>query len=214
MYLIKRALIVCLVLPVFSFRGSAQVYSNKVSSLLAFTGGVTSSNLINDSVKFRSGIMFSAGLSYNLMLNKRLNAGIDVLYTGKAFKYDSPIIKFRYFYLDLPLYVQINLSENVRVNTGVQYSIATNAQVVTLDPSEANGVDIQSTRALKPTDLSVLGGMEFDISKSIAVAARYCLSTSTFLQKHESNFGVFTLSLKYSPIKTYKVFFGKKEQQQ
>jgi opacity protein-like surface antigen len=198
----------------FGISLSAQTYSNKVSSILSFTGGLTSSNLINDTIKFRSGIMYTAGLSYCVMISERLNVGVDVLYTGKAFKYDSPVIKFRHFYVDIPLYAQINLTENVRVNAGFQYSIATNSQMVTIDPSKENGVNVQTMRTIKPTDYGVLAGLEFDINKLIGVGARYSLSASTFLKKNETNFGVFQLSFKYSPIKTNKVFFHKKDAQQ
>ncbi|MCW3102221.1 MAG: hypothetical protein JWO09_661 [Bacteroidetes bacterium] len=193
---------------------SAQTYSNKESSILSFTAGVTSSNLLNDSIHFKPGILFHGGLAYALMLNEKLNAGIELQYTGKAFKNESPIIKYRYYFVDIPLYLQLKLGGSIRVNAGVQYSIATNSQMVTIDPSKASGVNAININALKQTDYGFLGGLEFDISKEIAVSARYSISASTFFQKNEPNFGVFQLSLKYSPIRTYQVFFHRKEAQQ
>jgi len=192
---------------------SAQTYSNKESSILSFTAGVTSSNLLNDSIHFKPGILFHGGLAYSLMLNERLNAGIEVQYTGKAFKNESPIIKYRYYFVDIPLYLQLKLGGSIRVNAGGFYSIATNSQVVTIDPSKANGVNATKINALKPTDYGFLAGVEFDVSKDIAISARYSISGSTFFQKNEPNFGVFQLSLKYSPIRTYQVFFHRKEEQ-
>lgn len=158
--------------------------------------------------------MLHAGLVYTVMLNDRLNAGIEVEYTGKAVRNESPIIKYRFFYVDIPLYLQVNLSENIRLNAGVQYSIATNSQMTGIDPSNPNGVHTYKISAVRPTDYGFLGGVEFDVSKSISVGARYAISASSFFQKDEIGFGVFQLSLKYSPLKTYQVFFHKKEAQQ
>ncbi|MCW3072838.1 MAG: hypothetical protein JWO44_2728 [Bacteroidetes bacterium] len=193
---------------------SAQTYSSKESSILSFTAGVTSSNLVNDSVHFKPGILFHGGLAYALMLNDRLNAGIELQYTGKAFKNESPIIKYRYYFVDIPLYLQVKAGGSIRFNVGVQYSIATNSQMVTIDPSRANGVNAIKINALKATDYGFLGGIEFDISKDLSIGARYSISASTFFQKNEPNFGVFQLSLKYSPVRTHQVFFHRKEAQQ
>lgn len=197
-----------------NFNSISQTYSNKESSVFYFTVGMTSSNLINNSVKYKSGIMFNGGFAYNIMLNERLNAGIELLYTGKAFKNESPIIKYRYFFVDIPLIVQVSLSENIRLNAGGQFSIATNAQYITLDTNSSSGVNSYKTSALKSTDYGFLAGAEIDLSKNIALGARYTISGSTFFERNSVNFGVFQLSIKYSPIKTYTVFFRKKEAQQ
>jgi hypothetical protein len=213
-YFSRKILITVLMFSLFQASVSAQTYSNKVSSVLSFTAGLTSSNLINDSIAFRSGILFSGGLSYSLMLTDKLNIALEVLYTGKAFKNDSPIIKYRYYFVDIPLFAQLKLGESIRFNLGLQYSIPTNSNVITIDPGNANGVNVQRTNAIKPADYGFLGGVELDVGKRFALGARYTISASAFFQKNETNFGVFQLSFIYSPIKTYQVFFGKKEAQQ
>jgi hypothetical protein len=207
---------ILVLLLAFSLSGtslSGQTYSNKVSSILSFTAGLTSTNLINDSVSYRSGILFNGGLGYSVMLTDKLNVAIEILYTGKGFKNDSPIIKYRHYFADIPLYAQIRLGENMRINAGFQYSIATNSQMVTIDPSKANGVKVTTINVIKPMDYGLLGGAELDLSKNITLGARYTISASAF-QKNEISFGVFLLSFKYSPIKTHQVFFRKKEAQQ
>jgi hypothetical protein len=192
----------------------SQTYSNKVSSILSFNAGMTSSNIINDKIDSRSGISYSAGLGYYLMLNDRFNAGIELLYTGKAFKTESPIVKFRYYYADIPLVLQMKFGENLRLNAGAQYSYSTNSHMIILDPSKPNGVRSTKISAIKINDYSVLGGLEFDINDLICVGARYTISTSAFLDSKETAFSVFMVSVKYSPVKTYKVLFRKKETQQ
>ena len=211
---LKKALVILSVLFLFNPQLNAQTYSNKESSILSFTVGMTSSNLIKAPVKFKSGILASGGLAYALMLNDRWNVAIEALFTGKAFKNDSPIIKYRYYFTDIPVYAQLKFGENVRVNAGLQYSIGINGQRVTIDPSKANGVNVERIDAIKSSDYGVLAGVEFDISKQLSLGARYTLSGSTFLESNGINFGVFQLSFKYSPIRTYRVFFQKKETKQ
>jgi opacity protein-like surface antigen len=212
--LFRNALVTLSVLSFFNQEILSQTYSNKESSVLSFTVGMTSSNLINAPVKYRSGILYNGGLAYSLTLNEKLNAGIELLYTGKAFKNDSPIIKYRMFYVDIPLYLQIKLGAGVRINAGGQYSIAANGQRITLDPGNANGVHSDKISPIKSNDYGFLAGVEVDLSKQLSLGARYTISGSTFFEKDGINFAVFQLSLKYSPIRTYKVFFGKKEKQE
>jgi hypothetical protein len=192
----------------------SQVYSNKESSILFFSAGITSSNLLKDSMHFKPGILFHGGIGYSVVLNDRFNVAAEVQYTGKGFKNESPIIKYRYFFVDVPLYAQVKFGESIRINAGVQYSVATNSQVVVIDPSKANGVNIINSAAAKPSDYSFLLGAEVDITKSFSLAARYSVSGSTFFVKNDINFGVFQFSVKYAAIKTYQVFFHKKDLKQ
>jgi hypothetical protein len=210
----KKALILILVLSFFGIAGRAQTYTNKESSIFSFTAGFTSSNLIKDSVSYKPGIMLTGGLAYSLMLNKWFNVELELLYTGKAFKTESPIIKYRHFFVDIPLFAQVNLSESIRLNLGGQYSIATNSLYVASDPGTSSGVKKYKMDPIKDSDYGFLFGAEIDLNKSIALGARYTLSGSAFFEENGVNFGVFQLSVKYSPIKTYRVFFGKKGEQQ
>jgi hypothetical protein len=206
-----------IILFVFSFFKSsivAQTYSNKESSIFSFTVGMTSSNLIKDSVSYKAGIWFNGGVAYSVMLNKHINAEVELLYAGKSFKTESPIVKYRHYFVDIPLFAQINLSENIRVNIGGQYSIATHSKYVISDTVSGTGVKSYKMDILKSNDYGFLAGVEFDLNSQIALGARYTISGSTFFEKNAINFGVFQFSVKYSPIKTYKVFFGKKESQQ
>lgn len=209
---IHKALIAVLVLFFFTCVAYAQtVYSNKPTSALFFTVGLTSSNLIKDTNDFKAGVLFNGGFIYSLNVSDRANIALECLYTGKGFKQDSPIIKYRYFYVDLPLYVQLKLGDNIRFNAGAQYSIFANSQVVFLDGSKANGINIEKHNNIKSKDYGFLLGAEIDITKDLAMAARYTLSSSTFFDSKQVNFGVFQLSFNYTAFRTYKQIFHKKE---
>jgi len=210
----SKALLFGLLFSLYTHTLFSQTYSNKASSIFSFTVGMTSTSLLNDSIDYKSGIMFNGGFAYSVMLNNRLNIALEALHTGKGIKTESPIVKYRYFYVDLPLYAQIKVSESFRINAGVQYSIATNSQMISIDNTKTNGVRVDAISAIKPTDYGFLAGIDFDVSKSISLGARYTVSGSLLFEKHGTNFGVFQLSVKYSPIKTYQVFFHREKAQQ
>ncbi|HEY0029969.1 MAG TPA: outer membrane beta-barrel protein [Bacteroidia bacterium] len=209
---ISKASIGSLMLCLFFINGFSQVYSNKESSTFSMTVGLTSSNLINDSVKYRSGILCNGGFIYSVVLSEKLNIGVEALYTGKAFKNESPIIKYRYFYIDVPLYLQYKLSENIRFNLGAQYSSFTNSKIVVIDQSSNSGVNIKPSSSIKNTDYGFLAGAEIDLSDNLALTARYTISASTFFEKDAINFGVFQLSFNYSMFRTHKQFFHRQKE--
>jgi hypothetical protein len=207
--------ITTLFLCLFSFKAVSQVvYSNKESSTFSFTVGMTNSNLINDSVKYRTGTLFNGGFIYTIVLSDKLNVGLEALYTGKAFRNESPLIKYRYFYIDVPLYLQYKLSESVRFNLGAQYSSFTNSKIIILDGQSTSGVKIQPYTNIKPADIGVLFGAEVDLSKNLSLAARYTISTSTFYQKNSINFGVFQVSLNYAVYRTHKQFLNRHKEKE
>lgn len=207
-----KALIVVLVLSFFSAAVRSQtVYSSTPSSAVFFTIGITSSHLINDTNNYKSGFLFNAGFIYSVSVTDKLNIALECLYTGKGLKQDSPIIKYRYYYIDVPLYLQLKLGENIRFNLGAQYSTFVNSQIVYLDGSQSNGINIKKHTTIKSQDYGFLLGTEIDVSKNIAIAARYTISGSTFFEKNGVNFGVFQLSFNYTAFRGYKQFFHKKE---
>jgi hypothetical protein len=207
--LIGKRSILLPVLFLFITSASAQVYSNKESSRFSFTAGMTSSKLLHDTVNYKAGISFGGGFMYSVVLSDQLNIGLEALYLGKAFKTDSPIIKYRYFYIDVPLYLQYKLGENIRFNAGGQVSVFTNSKIILIDGSNTAGVNVQNYKSIKWTDYSVLGGMEFDLTEDVSMGLRYTVSTSTFFQKDQPNFGVFEVSLNYAVYRSHRQF-GKK----
>lgn len=206
--------ITTIVLCLFSFKATAQAYSNTASSTFSFTLGMTSSNRIKDSVEYKPGILCTGGFIYTIVLSEKLNVGLELLYTGKSFKSESALIKYRYFYLDVPVYLQYKLGENIRFNLGAQYSTFTNSKIVQLDQNSTSGVNIQAYNNIKTADVGVLFGAEIDLSKNISLAARYTLSTSTFYDSDQVNFGVFQFSLNYSVYKTYKQFLNRHKEKE
>jgi hypothetical protein len=206
-----KILLFLLLFPYFSNFLNAQVYTNTPSSKFSCTIGLTASDLINDSSNYSTGILFNAGFVYSLRLSEKLNVNIELLYSGKAVKTETPIVKYRYFYADIPLYLQYNFNDNSRANIGGQYSIFTNSIVSQIDGSSANGVNNIKYENIKNNDYGFLLGAEIDCTEKLTLTARYTLSSSTFFEKNQPNFGIFNLAFRYTLSSTYKQFFGKKE---
>ena len=206
--------IATLLLCLFSFTSFSQVYSNKESSTFSFTLGMTSSNLIKDTIAHKPGILCNAGFIETVVLSDRFNIGLEALYTGKAFKDVDRIIKYRYFYLDVPLYLQFKASESIRFNLGAQFSQFINSKIIVIDGAAATGVNVKPYNNIKPADYSFLAGAEFDLNENIALAARYTISTSTFFEKKATNFGVFQFSLNFAIYRSHKQLFNRDKEKE
>jgi hypothetical protein len=210
--MLRPAFHICLflsLLVLLSFQAGAQTYSNKESFRYSFTAGLTSSNLMKDSVKYRPGIYGNAGITAALVLNERINLGLEGLFSGKAFKQDSPIVKYRFFYLDFPLYIQYKLGDgSIRVNAGAQYSKFIGSRKVELDPNSANGVHQFNYVNIKDMDYSLLIGAEADLLQNLSFGARYTISTSAFAENGPPAFGVFQFSLSYVGFRSYRQLFS------
>jgi hypothetical protein len=172
---------------------------------------MTSSNLLKDSISYKPGILFNGGFMYGVSLSDKFNLAANVLYSGKSFKNDSPIIKYRYFFLDVPLYLQYKLGDNIRINLGGQYSWATNSKIIVIDGATSSGVNIINASSIKATDYGFLAGAEIDLTDNISAAARYTISGSTFFEKDKINFGVFQFSFNYVVYRSHNHLFQKEK---
>lgn len=207
-----KALAVMLVLCLFTNDINSQtVYSNKEYSRLSLFVGMTSSDLYNDTINYTPGVFFSGGFNYSISLNDKVNIGIDLIYSGRAIKKDSPIIKYRYGYLAIPIYAQFKFSENLRANLGFEYAKFLNSQYSYIDGSKKNGMHIQSFRSNLDNDYGLLVGLEIDIKKDFTLGGRYTYSLKRITDSQSAYFGVFQLSFAYVLNRSHKQFFGKKE---
>lgn len=207
----KKIILIGMIFLFSSFCFSQVVYTNKETSKFSFTVGMTSSNLLKDTVRYKPGILFNAGFMYSISLSDHFNIAANLLYTGKCFKNDSPIIKYRYFYLDVPLYLQYKIGESIRLNFGAQYSSYTNSTITVIDGATATGVNILKAGSIKDTDYGILGGVEFNLNDNISVGARYTISASTFFETNKINFGVFQFSFNYDVYRSHRKLFHKRE---
>lgn len=208
---LNKALITLLVLCCFSnFIFSQDVYSNKESSTFSFTLGLTSSNLYHDTIRYSTGILFNGGFVYTLTFSDKINFGLEALLTGKAIKKDNPIIKYRFGYIDIPLYLQYKFNPTVRANIGLVFSKNFYSRLAYLDGSKTSGVHLKSFQSPIDNDCGILLGIELNLAKDVFIAARYSLSATSMLNSNKPYFGVFQLSFNYVAFRSYKQIFHKK----
>lgn len=211
-FICNKALLLFMVLCFFSGSVFSQdVYSNKESATFSFTVGLTSSDLYRDTINYSQGIMFNGGVIYTLTFSDKINGGIELVYEGKAVKKDKPIIKYRFGYIDIPLYLQYKFSDGIRANFGIQYSNYLNANYFFIDPGKANGMHKETLSTNINNDFGIILGAEFNINKNFEIGARYTMSARTFMDKSDPYFGVFQLSFKYVVFRSYKKYFHKKK---
>jgi hypothetical protein len=176
---------------------SQTYYSNKESSTFSFTLGLTSTGLYNDTISYQQGILFNGGFVYTHIITDKTNIGVELLYSGMAVKSSSPIIKYRFGYIDIPVYFQYKFSDNFLANIGIQYSKYMSSKYYYLDGSHAGGVHPEPLATKMGDDVAVLAGIELGLSKNLFIAGRYTLSTNPFFDKASPYFGVFQLSFRY-----------------
>lgn len=206
-----RSCILPLALFLAPFGVMGQTYTNYPSVTVAPLIGITSTNLYNDSISYKPGILFSGGFYTGIRLHEKLDLGIELSYTGKAVKTDDPLTKYRFYYVDLPVYLQYKPIPGFRINFGGQYSKFTNSQITNIDGSTSSGSKTEKYINIKDQDFAFMAGADIDINEKLSVGARYTLSTSTFIDPQLINFGVFSLSFKYVLYRSYRVLFPKKE---
>jgi hypothetical protein len=207
-----KALILLLVLCFFSFHVKSQiVYSNKETASFAFTVGLTSSNYYNDSISFNAGTLLNGGFAYTLTLSEKTKLGVDLLLTGKAFRKEKPIVKYRYGFVDVPVFLQYNFTEDFKFNIGIQYSKNVFSQFIFLDGSKKNGVNVQSFSSSIDNDFGMLAGLEFNFLKDLNLGVRYTISTKVF-SNNTPYFGVFQFAIKYYTWRSNKKYFGKSKE--
>ena len=208
-HFLKTGLSILLICFYSSHSFSQDIYSSKESSRFSFTAGMTSTTLLKDTFGYKPGILCNGGFMYSLAISEKFNVVGNLLYTGKSLKNDSPIIKYRYFYIDLPIYLQYQLSDNIRLNLGGQYSWFTNSKAIVIDGSNSTGVNVEKSGSLKESDYGFLAGAEIDLNHAISLAARYTLSGSTFFEMNKINFGVFQFSFNYLIYSSHKKIFSR-----
>jgi hypothetical protein len=200
-----RTILLAFAFLVFTLPSLAQTYySSDPASAILFCGGITSSNVLNDTASSNNVVSLMGGLKYRIILSEKFNLNLGAVYTGKGYKREKPIQKFRYYYLDIPLYLQYHLVQDVRIDLGAQYSVFSMGNITVIDDSKSSGVNHQRISALRPNDYGLRAGINIKMHDNFDLAAQYYLSLSA-LQKAASpgDFSVFNVHLQYYMVKFY-----------
>lgn len=178
-------------------------YTGEPSSSIFLQGGMTSSDVVHDGAASRRIVSPTAGLVYRLSAHKKINVNLGLQLAGRGFQADKPISKYRFYYFDVPFYMQYKLSDDLRFDFGAQYSTFISGRSTVLDGTKTNGITkIKAGTALIPTEVSSFLGIDFRVFDDVDLSARYVLSLDAF-QKQPS-FNSIELRLSYTMVSFYK----------
>lgn len=170
----KKLLLSALFLSVFAL-SSAQIKSS-----FGVKAGVNFSTLYAEDVDDKNMLVnINVGIVAVIPLTDFLGFQPEILYSGKGaeLKYSNILVegkaKFNLAYIEVPLLLRMNLSENFSVQAGPYIAYLINANI----QNETNNELFDSETELDTSDFTkfdygLAGGLEFDFSP-IAVGARY-----------------------------------------
>lgn len=177
-------------------------YSGNPTSSIFLQGGMTSSDLVHNGQSSRRIVSPTAGLMYSFSAHKKINVNLGLQLAGRGFQTDKPIAKHRFYYFDVPFYLQYKLSDDLRFDLGAQYSTFISGRSTVLDGNKSNGITkIKAGSALIPKEVAGFLGVEFRVFDSVDLSARYVLSLDAF--QNQPSFNSIELRLSYTMVSFY-----------
>lgn len=206
----KKILFTAIGCALFSVQGYCQrYYTNEPSGAILFAAGLNNSRTLHDTASYASVKTPLGGLLYSRVINDRFNLDMGVMYAAKGYNYEKYHTKNRFFYIEIPLYAQYKLSEDVRFDLGAQYSIFTSGISTFPNGDTGSGKDHVSIND-SPDDnyYSMIAGVDIKLNDHFDLTAHYTRSLETFQNK--VGFDSFELHLHYYMLRFYG--HGKKEE--
>ncbi|HUH51367.1 MAG TPA: porin family protein [Flavobacterium sp.] len=176
-------------------------------------GGVNFTNLYTKDVDDNNMLIsFNAGLVAILPITDMIALQPEVIYSGKGaeLKYDNAFAtgnaKFRLSYIELPVLLRFNLTENFSLQAGPYLSYLVNADIKSESDNDIFNSQVElDTNDFNKFDYGLAGGVEFDLNP-IGIGARYNYglanigkertiggSTYTFPDAKNSTFSVYVV---------------------
>lgn len=170
----KRIFFLIPVLTLFSHFSNAQI------TQIGIKGGLNYANFKTNNFDTKAITSYHFGPTVNLKLFKGLAVQGEILYSTVGGKYKKPVdqivkeYKNELGYLSIPLSLQVNLSNNVYIEAGPQFSFLL---------SNKNEFDINNDNSF---DLGIFGGIGFRLLKHVNLGARYIGGTTDVYSTNES----------------------------
>jgi hypothetical protein len=176
----KKLILTTLSLVAFTF-SNAQSNDNTTSGAsFGFKGGVNFSNLYTEDVDDNNVLTsFNAGIFVTMPITEFLAIQPEVLYSRKGAElvYDNAFAtgtaKFKLNYIEVPVLLKINLTENFNVHAGPYFAYLIDADVT--NESSSGNFDFEenlSNDDFNKFDYGLSAGLGFDFD-SFGIGARY-----------------------------------------
>jgi hypothetical protein len=188
-------------------------YTNESAGSIMFVAGFNSSRLLTDTADNPGLKTPLAGLMYSYYPKGQFNISIGAIYAAKGYKQEKLHESHRYFYVDIPLYVQYKLSDDIRFDLGGQCSLFTASATSYLDGSSQQGAKtVWGSQSLIKNDLGIVGGVDIKLGDNFDLTAHYSRSFAAFQNK--TGFDSFELHLHFYMVKFYQHGSKKEEPMQ
>lgn len=170
----KKLLLSALCISVFAISNAQTEKSFGVK------GGVNFTNLYTEDVDDNNMLIsFNAGLVAILPITDMIALQPEVIYSGKGaeLKYDNAFAegnaKFRLSYIEVPILLRFNLTDNFSLQAGPYLSYLVNADIKSESDNDIfnSQVDLD-TNDFNKFDYGLAAGVEFDLNP-IGIGARY-----------------------------------------
>lgn len=149
-------------------------------------GGVNFSNLYTDEVDDNNALTgFNVGFFAEAPLTKGVSLQPEVNFTtkGAAFQYNNVLYqgtqKFKLSYVEVPLLLKINLTENLSIHGGPYAAFLIDSKIIDKDSNgDVNSVTQVNKDDLNKFDYGLSGGIGFDVDNfGLGIRYNYGLQT-------------------------------------
>jgi hypothetical protein len=165
---------------------NVQAQTNKSSLQFGVKGGVNFSNLYTEEVKDNNVLTsFNVGVFATLPITNFLAIQSELLYSRKGAKleYDNAftvgIAKFQLNYIEVPVLLKVNITNNLNIHAGPYFAYLIDAQVK--NESDSGNFDFEESYNnddFNKFDYGLAGGIGFDF-ESFGIGARYNYGLNT-----------------------------------
>ncbi|SDB42289.1 Outer membrane protein beta-barrel domain-containing protein [Flavobacteriaceae bacterium MAR_2010_188] len=177
-----KKLVIVAALAMFGFNGFAQMESH-----FGVKAGVNFAKLTGDNVEDADGRTgFHIGAIYELMVGEKFFIQPELVYSqqGLQSKVDDFETKLKLDYLNIPVMAKYYISEDFAIEAGPQVGILMNAK------GESDGRDTDVKDFFKGSDISLGGGLSYNMETGLFLQARYMIGISNvFDGGDEDTFG-------------------------
>ena len=196
----KRRKILGAIAIIIATSFSVNAQSNDSNAEFGVKGGVNFSNMYTEDVDDNNVLTsFNAGLYVKLPITDMIAIQPELLYSRKGAElsynnlFATGTAKFKLNYIELPVLLKLNLTDNFNIHAGPYLAYLVNAQVT--NENDNGSLDFENTldnEDFNKFDYGVSGGIGFDFD-SFSIGARYNYGLQTVGK--EQSIGGFTYTV-------------------
>lgn len=169
-------------IPFFTSKIHAIESEIKDDKYIGVSAGINNTNTINDTVNANSLVMPWIGFNFERIINDywKFQAGAELNIKGRRF--DQPeFLSEKYYYLSIPLSLKFSSAGIFSYSAGVYPGLLITSNRTFLEGQSSLGTKSEMISNVSPYDLSVLAGIDFQLSSNVNLSLKYHHSLIPYL---------------------------------